>query len=97
MKDGVVSGLTKKETKKARQKTVSGFTNTVSKDAEKSSRKFDFGNFSDGILSTAAMFSSQNSNTSGTNSTGYAQQWDLTQDRRFMKIRKSHMARSARA
>ena len=97
LKDGVVSGLTKKETKKARQKTVSGFTNTVSKDAEKSSRKFDFGNFSDGILSTAAMFSSQNSNTSGTNSTGYAQQWDLTQDRKFMKIRKSHMARSARA
>ena len=97
LKDGVVSGLTKKEAKKARQKTVSGFTNTVSKDAEKSSRKFDFGNFSDGILSTAAMFSSQNSNTSGTNSTGYAQQWDLTQDRKFMKIRKSHMARSARA
>lgn len=97
LKDGVVSGLTKKEAKKARQKTVSSFTNTVSKDAEKSSRKFDFGNFSEGILSTAAMFSSQNSNTSGTNSTGYAQQWDLTQDRKFMKIRKSHMARSARA
>lgn len=88
--NGVVSGLDKKARNKVGQKTVSGFANTANK-AKKSTQKFDFQKFSQGIMSTAALFNAQNTgSTQG--SRGYAPQWNLDADPKMRKIRQSRMA-----
>ena len=82
IKDGVVSGLDKKE---INNKVKTGFTNTAT-DTVKSSKKFDWGKLANGLQSTAAKLGSQNTQqTASTTSKGPAPQWDLSQDRIFQK------------
>lgn len=88
--NGVVTGLDKKARKEVGQKTVTGFTNTASV-AKKSTQKFDFQKLSQGLMSTAALFSAQNTNTQGTHK-GYAAQWDLNADPKMRRIRNARMA-----
>ena len=64
VQNGVVTGLDKKTRKEVGKKTVTGFTNTASV-AKKSTQKFDFQKLSQGLMSTAALFSAQNTNTQG--------------------------------
>ncbi len=92
---GVVTGLDKKTRKKVGEKTVSGFTNTTSA-AKKSTQKFDFQKFSQGIMSTAALFSAQNTNTQGTTK-GYVAQWNLDADPKMRRIRRARVASSMHA
>ncbi len=93
IENGVVGGLSKKARKQAGNKTVSKFQNVASK-AIKSSQKFDWGKFANGLQSTAALFMSQNTAPQYTGK-GYAPQWDLTQDSRFMRIRNARINRTA--
>ena len=88
--NGVVTGLDKKARKEVGKKTVTGFTNTASV-AKKSTQKFDFQKLSQGLMSTAALFSAQNTNTQGTHK-GYAAQWDLNADPKMRRIRNARMA-----
>lgn len=88
--NGVVTGLDKKARKEIGKKTVTGFTNTASV-AKKSTQKFDFQKLSQGLMSTAALFSAQNTNTQGTHK-GYAAQWDLNADPKMRRIRNARMA-----
>lgn len=88
--NGVVTGLDKKARKEVGKKTVTGFTNTASV-AKKSTQKFDFQKLSQGLMSTAALFSAQNTNTQGTHR-GYAAQWDLNADPKMRRIRNARMA-----
>lgn len=88
--NGVVTGLDKKARKEIGKKTVTGFTNTASV-AKKSTQKFDFQKLSQGLMSTAALFSAQNTNTQGTHR-GYAAQWDLNADPKMRRIRNARMA-----
>ena len=88
--NGVVTGLDKKARKEVGKKTVTGFTNTASV-AKKSTQKFDFQKLSQGLMSTAALFSAQNTNTQGTHK-GYAAQWDLNADHKMRRIRNARMA-----
>ncbi len=88
--EGVVSGLDKKTRNKVGKKTVSSFANTATK-AKKSTQKFDFQKFSQGVMSTAALFNAQNTgNTQGTS--GYAPQWNLNADPKMRRIRNSRIA-----
>ena len=88
--NGVVTGLDKKARKEVGKKTVTGFTNTASV-AKKSTQKFDFQKLSQGLMSTAALLSAQNTNTQGTHK-GYAAQWDLNADPKMRRIRNARMA-----
>ena len=88
--NGVVTGLDKKARKEVGKKTVTGFTNTASV-AKKSTQKFDFQKLSQGLMSTAALFSAQNTNTQGIHK-GYAAQWDLNADPKMRRIRNARMA-----
>lgn len=88
--NGVVTGLDKKARKEVGKKTVTGFTNTASV-AKKSTQKFDFQKLSQGLMSTAALFSAQNTNTQGTHR-GYAAQWDLNADPKMRRIRNARIA-----
>lgn len=88
--NGVVTGLDKKARKEVGKKTVTVFTNTASV-AKKSTQKFDFQKLSQGLMSTAALFSAQNTNTQGTHK-GYAAQWDLNADPKMRRIRNARMA-----
>lgn len=88
--NGVVTGLDKKARKEVGKKTVTGFTNTASV-AKKSTQKFDFQKLSQGLMSTAALFSAQNTNTQGTHK-GYAAQWDLNADPKMRRIRNARMS-----
>lgn len=88
--NGVVTGLDKKARKEVGKKTVTGFNNTASV-AKKSTQKFDFQKLSQGLMSTAALFSAQNTNTQGTHK-GYAAQWDLNADPKMRRIRNARMA-----
>ena len=88
--NGVVTGLDKKARKEVGKKTVTSFTNTASV-AKKSTQKFDFQKLSQGLMSTAALFSAQNTNTQGTHK-GYAAQWDLNADPKMRRIRNARMA-----
>lgn len=88
--NGVVTGLDKKARKEVGKKTVTGFTNTASV-AKKSTQKLDFQKLSQGLMSTAALFSAQNTNTQGTHK-GYAAQWDLNADPKMRRIRNARMA-----
>lgn len=90
VQNGVVTGLDKKARKEVGKKTVTGFTNTASV-AKKSTQKFDFQKLSQGLMSTAALFSAQNTNTQGTHK-GYAAQWDLNADPKMRRIRNARMA-----
>ena len=90
VQNGVVTGLDKKARKEVGKKTVTGFTNTASV-AKKSTQKFDFQKLSQGLMSTAALFSAQNTNTQGTHR-GYAAQWDLNADPKMRRIRNARMA-----
>ena len=88
--EGVVSGLDKKTRNKVGKKTISSFANTATK-AKKSTQKFDFQKFSQGVMSTAALFNAQNTgNTQGTS--GYAPQWNLNADPKMRRIRNSRIA-----
>ena len=93
IKDGVVSGLNNKVRKQTGKDVVSKFQNVASK-STKSSQKFDWGKFANGLQSTAALFTSQN--TAAPQYTGetkgYAPQWDLSQDSKFQKIRRARIA-----
>lgn len=88
--NGVVTGLDKKARKEVGKKTVTGFTNTASV-AKKSTQKFDFQKLSQGLMSTVALLSAQNTNTQGTHK-GYAAQWDLNADPKMRRIRNARMA-----
>lgn len=90
VQNGVVTGLDKKARKEVGKKTVTGFTNTASV-AKKSTQKFDFQKLSQGLMSTAALFSAQNTNTQGTHK-GYAAQWNLNADPKMRRIRNARMA-----
>lgn len=90
VQNGVVTGLDKKARKEVGKKTVTGFTNTASV-AKKSTQKFDFQKLSQGLMSTAALFSAQNTNTQETHK-GYAAQWDLNADPKMRRIRNARMA-----
>ena len=89
--NGVVSGLDQKARNKVGQKTVSSFQNAAKK-AQKSTQKFDFQKFSQGIMTTAALFNAQNTGSTQGTSRGYAPQWDLNADPKMSRIRKSRMA-----
>lgn len=88
--NGVVTGLDKKARKEVGKKTVTGFTNTASV-AKKSTQKLDFQKLSQGLMSTVALLSAQNTNTQGTHK-GYAAQWDLNADPKMRRIRNARMA-----
>lgn len=90
VQNGVVTGLDKKARKEVGKKTVTGFTNTASV-AKKSTQKFDFQKLSQGLMSTVALLSAQNTNTQGTHK-GYAAQWDLNADPKMRRIRNARMA-----
>lgn len=76
--------------KKGSQKTTSAFANKASK-AMKSTRKFDFANFTQGLMSTAALFNAQNTGYAQ-GSKGNASQWNLDADPKMRRIRKSRVA-----
>lgn len=88
--NGVVTGLDKKARKEVGKKTVTGFTNTASV-AKKSTQKLDFQKLSQGLMSTVALLSAQNTNTQETHK-GYAAQWDLNADPKMRRIRNARMA-----
>lgn len=88
--NGVVTGLDKKARKEVGKKTVTGFTNTASV-AKKSTQKLDFQKLSQGLMSTVALLSAQNTNTQGTHK-GYAAQWDLNADPKMRRIRNARIA-----
>ena len=88
--NGVVTGLDKKARKEVGKKTVTGFTNTASV-AKKSTQKLDFQKLSQGLMSTVALLSAQNTKTQGTHK-GYAAQWDLNADPKMRRIRNARMA-----
>ncbi len=90
VQNGVVTGLDKKARKEVGKKTVTGFTNTASV-AKKSTQKLDFQKLSQGLMSTVALLSAQNTNTQGTHK-GYAAQWDLNADPKMRRIRNARMA-----
>ena len=90
VQNGVVTGLDKKARKEVGKKTVTGFTNTASV-AKKSTQKFNFQKLSQGLMSTVALLSAQNTNTQGTHK-GYAAQWDLNADPKMRRIRNARMA-----
>lgn len=90
VQNGVVTGLDKKARKEVGKKTVTGFTNTASV-AKKSTQKLDFQKLSQGLMSTVALLSAQNTNTQGTHK-GYATQWDLNADPKMRRIRNARMA-----
>ena len=90
VQNGVVTGLDKKARKEVGKKTVTGFTNTASV-AKKSTQKLDFQKLSQGLMSTVALLSAQNTNTQGTHR-GYAAQWDLNADPKMRRIRNARMA-----
>ncbi len=76
--------------KNARKTTNSSFANAATK-AKRSTQKFDFQKFSQGIMSTAALFNAQNTgNAQGTS--GSAPQWNLDADPKMRRIRKSRIA-----
>lgn len=76
--------------KNSRKATNSSFANAATK-AKRSTQKFDFQKFSQGIMSTAALFNAQNTgNTQGTS--GSAPQWNLDADPKMRRIRKSRTA-----
>lgn len=90
VQNGVVTGLDKKARKEVGKKTVTGFTNTASV-AKKSTQKLDFQKLSQGLMSTVALLSAQNTNTQGTHK-GYAAQWNLNADPKMRRIRNARMA-----
>ena len=90
VQNGVVTGLDKKARKEVGKKTVTGFTNTTSV-AKKSTQKLDLQKLSQGLMSTVALLSAQNTNTQGTHK-GYAAQWDLNADPKMRRIRNARMA-----
>lgn len=95
--DGIVTGLDNKARKTVGNKTVSKFQNVAAKTV-KSSQKFDWGKLENGLQSTAALFTSQNTAPQYTGQTkGYVPQWDLSQDSRFQKIRKARISNLSHA
>ena len=80
----------KKVLKNTSKQTNATFANAATK-AKRSTQKFDFQKFSQGIMSTAALFNAQNTgNTQGTS--GYAPQWNLNADPKMRRIRNSRIA-----
>lgn len=80
----------KKVLKNTSKQTNATFANAATK-AKRSTQKFDFQKFSQGIMSTAALFNAQNTgNTQGTS--GSAPQWNLDADPKMRRIRKSRTA-----
>ncbi len=80
----------KKVLKNTSKQTNATFANAATK-AKKSTQKFDFQKFSQGIMSTAALFNAQNTgNTQGTSTS--APQWNLDADPKMRRIRKSRTA-----
>lgn len=96
IKDGAVSGLSRKARKDAGKKAVSKFTNTAT-DTVKSSQKFDWSKLSNGLMATAAKLNSMNSanQTAAPQTTEtYVPQWDLSQDARFQSIKNARLRRT---
>lgn len=80
----------KKVLKNTSKQTNATFANAATK-AKRSTQKFDFQKFSQGIMSTAALFNAQNTgNAQGTS--GYAPQWNLNADPKMRRIRNSRIA-----
>lgn len=80
----------KKVLKNTSKQTNATFANAATK-AKRSTQKFDFQKFSQGIMSTAALFNAQNTgNTQGTS--GSVPQWNLDADPKMRRIRKSRTA-----